>query len=94
SVTITKEAKIYSKTDTNSVETNYIQSGESLYMILDSSRKGFRKVKYNNRIGFIYRPSFKAYSPNLTAVNDSAKINRKKKSTSVFFVSAQWYCSC
>jgi len=45
-------------------------------MVLDKSQKGFRKVKYNNHIGYIYRPSFKEYQPNYYVnISDSTKVD-------------------
>ncbi|MVZ60919.1 hypothetical protein [Sphingobacterium humi] len=61
-VTITEDANIYFKNDLNSNSIDLVKSGEPIYMILDKSSKGFRKVNYKGKVGYVYRPSFKAYN--------------------------------
>ncbi|MGN5953207.1 hypothetical protein ACP6L2_01205 [Sphingobacterium lactis] len=61
-VTITEDANVYIKNNLNSTQIESVKSGEPIYMILDKSSKGFRKVKYKGKVGYIYRPSFKSYT--------------------------------
>ncbi|MCT1525412.1 hypothetical protein [Sphingobacterium hotanense] len=62
-VSITEDALVYAKDDLNSICLEEVKVGEPIYMILDKSKKGFRKVKYKGKTGYVYRPSFKAYAP-------------------------------
>ena len=76
-VTITEDAAIYLKSDLNSKLEEIVTAGEPIYMILDKSRNGFRKIKYKGKVGYVYRPSFKTYSSNeykqITSTPDSIK---------------------
>ncbi|VTP96419.1 hypothetical protein [Sphingobacterium daejeonense] len=82
-VTITEDAAIYLKSDLNSRLEEIVTAGEPIYMILDKSRKGFRKIKYKGKVGYVYRPSYKTYSSNeykqITSTTDS--INKAKVKT-------------
>lgn len=91
-VTITEDASIYLKSNLNSTAVESVKSGEPIYMILDKSSKGFRKVRYKGKVGYIYRPSFKSYTKSdyqkaysSTNTNDSLKrepINTYKPTSS------------
>lgn len=91
-VTITEDAIVYLKNNLNSAQVESVKSGEPIYMILDKSSKGFRKVKYKGKVGYIYQPGFKSYTKSdyqqaysSTNTSDSLKrepINTYKPSSS------------
>lgn len=75
-VLITEDAPIFLKADTLSKSIHFVNSGQPVFMDLDNSKKGYRKVKYKGQTGYVYRPSFTEYNKYYASkLNDSTKVD-------------------